>query len=263
MRRLPLIEIFIVVLPAIFLVVGWRIYGGLHPVAGLGHAQKAPSQLYARLTIRYTKPPIFEEEYRMQDIEGISTFEYRVRCYNCKEITVKAPPGEIYDVSFFFGGLDQDGIWQMVNLPPLPTADAYYTVYVKQLADFKQGERTVTFTDPEYWAARTPHRQFRLDLSKQNAGDLLQMQSQVTGDPRYEKIVDDFRAFRSRRVSQERCGRAGARAYERCAQPTRIAVTLQAGIAGGLRGGICRGVTLSRSTSSSKARAASSSARRW
>ncbi|MGA8534528.1 MAG: hypothetical protein WB615_10510 [Candidatus Tumulicola sp.] len=188
-------EIFIVVLTAIFLVIGWKVYGGLHPVAGLGHAQKAPSQLYARMSIRYTKPPLFEEEYRMQDIEGISTFEYRVRSYNCKEISVKAPPGKVHDVSFFFGGLDQDGIWQMVNLPPLADTDAHYTVYVKQLADFKQGERTVTFTDPKYWAARSPHRQFRLDLSNQKASDLLRMQSQVTGDPRYEKIVEDFRTF--------------------------------------------------------------------
>jgi hypothetical protein len=220
MRRLPPMEIFIVVVTAIFLVVGWKVYGGLHPVAGLGHAQKAPSQLYARMSIRYAKPPIFEEEYRMQDVEGISTFEYRVRSYNCKEITVKAPPGKIYDVSFFFGGLDQDGIWQMVNLPPLEGADAYYTVYVKQLADFKQGDRTVTFTDPRYWAAHSSHRQFRIDLSKQNANDLLHMQSQVTGDARYQQVVDDFRTFgpdefrKNVAVARTRAGTS------KCAQPT-------------------------------------------
>jgi hypothetical protein len=196
MRRLPPLELFIVVLTAIFLVVGWKVYGGLHPVSGLGHAQKAPSQLYARLTIRYTKPPIYEEAYRMQDVEGISTFEYRIRSYNCKEITIKAPPGKIYDVSFFFGGLDQDGIWQMVNLRPRPNPDAYYTVYVKQLADFKQGERTVTFTNPKYWATHAPGQQFQLDLSKQGPKDLLYMQSQKV-DPRYQQVVDDFRAFGS------------------------------------------------------------------
>lgn len=195
MRRISGMEVFIVALTALFLYLGWRVYGGLHPVAGLGHAQKAPSQLYARLTIRYPNPPIYEEEYRMQDVEGISTFEYRIRSFACKEIIVKAPPGKIYDVSFFFGGLDQDGIWQMVNLPPLKDADAHYAVYVKQLADFKQGERTVTFTDPAYWAARGHRSVFHLDLSKQNAGDLLRMQSEVTGDPRYQKVVDDFRDF--------------------------------------------------------------------
>jgi hypothetical protein len=196
MRRLPPVEIFIVVLTAIFLVVGWKIYGAgeMGRFGGVTKAQKAPSQLHAWLTIRYTKPPIFEEEYRMQDIEGISKFEYRIRSYYCKEITIKAPPGKVYDVSFFFGGLDEDGIWQMVNLPPLPNAYAFYTVFVKQLADFKQGERTVTFTNPEFWATHPPHRQFHLDLSKQGPNDLLHLQSQAA-DPRYQKIVEDFREF--------------------------------------------------------------------
>jgi len=194
MRRLPPVEIFIVVLSAIFLFVGWRVYGGLHPVAGLNHAQRAPSQLYARLTIRYPKPPIYEEQYDMQDVEGVSKFQYRIRSFSCRQITIKSPPGKIYDVSFFFGGLDQDGIWQMVDLPPRPQPDAYYSVYVKQLADFKQGERTVTFTNPEYWATHSPQQRFSLDLSKPHASDLVRMQS-VSPDTRYEKVVDDFRTF--------------------------------------------------------------------
>ena len=194
MRRLPPVEIFIVVVTAIFLVVGWRVYGGLHPVAGLNHAQRAPSRLYARLTIRYPKPPIYEEEYDMQDVEGVSTFQYRIRSFSCRQITIKAPEGKIYDVSFFFGGLDQDGIWQMVDLPPRPHPDAYYSVYVKQLADFKQGERTVTFTDPEYWATHPPQHRFSLDLSKPHATDVLHMQT-VAPDTRYRKVVEDFRGF--------------------------------------------------------------------
>jgi hypothetical protein len=220
MRRLPPMEVFIVVLTAIFLLIGWRVYGGLHPVAGLGHAQRAPSQLYARMTIRYTKPPIFEEEYRMQDIEGVSAFAYRVRSYNCRQITVKAPPGKMYDVSFFFGGLDQDGIWQMMNLPPLANTDAYYTVYVKQLADFRQGERTVTFTNPQYWATRAPRQQFRLDLSKQNASDLLHMQSQAGGDPRYAKIVDDFRTFGPDEFRKNVAAAMVRARTSQCAQPS-------------------------------------------
>jgi hypothetical protein len=220
MRRPSGTEIFIVALTAVFLFVGWRVYGGPHPVAGLSHAQRAPSQLYARLTIRYPKPPIYEEEYRMQDIEGISTYDYRVRSYNCKEITVKAPTGKIYDVSFFFGGLDQDGIWQMVDLPPLKGADAYYAVYVKQLADFKQGERTVTFTDPAYWKQRGHRSQFHLDLSKQNAGDLLRMQSQVTGDPRYQQVVDDFRTFGPDEFRQNVAAALARARTSRCAVPS-------------------------------------------
>lgn len=213
-------EIFIVALTIVFLLIGWRVYGGLHPVSGVGHAQHAPSSLYARLTIRYSKPPIYEEEYDMQDVEGVSRFSYRVRSYNCKEIVVKAPAGKMYDVSFFFGGLDQDGIWQMLDLPPLKDADALYAVYVKQLADFKQGERTVTFTDPKYWATRGNRSQFRIDLSKPNPSGVLRMESQVTGDARYQKVVEDFRNFGPPEFRQN-VALAQARARtSRCAPPS-------------------------------------------
>jgi hypothetical protein len=194
MRRFSPIELFIVGLTVVFLIVGWRLYGGLHPVSGIGHAQNAPSRLYARLTIRYEHPPVFEEQYYMQDIDGTSTFNYQIRGYNCRLITIKAPEGRIYDVSFFFGGLDEDGIWQMTNQPPLPHSNATYTVYVHQVADFKQGSRTVTFTDPDYWAGHSTRREVHLDLSKGDADNLLRLQTQ-TRDPRYEKIVQDFREF--------------------------------------------------------------------
>ncbi|MBV8654905.1 MAG: hypothetical protein JO160_02600, partial [Candidatus Eremiobacteraeota bacterium] len=61
-------------------------------------------------------------------------------------------------------------------------------------ADYKQGERTVTFTDPHYWAV-TAGRQYSIDLSKQSPNDLLKMQSTAVADPRYEQIVRDFREF--------------------------------------------------------------------
>lgn len=196
MRRLLQIEVLIAIFAAIMLIIGWRIYGpGEAGRFGPAiRAQKAPSALYARLTIRYPKPPIYEEEYSMQDVEGVSSFLYRIRSYYCKEITIKAPPARIHDVSFFFGRLDQDGIWQLVNQPPRPNPDAYYTVYVKQLADYQQGDRTVTFTNPKYWAT-TAGRQYSIDLSKKSPADLLHMQSTQLADPRYEQIVRDFRNF--------------------------------------------------------------------
>jgi hypothetical protein len=195
MRRFP-IGILIVVISIVMLALGWRIYG-TGEMGRFGpaiHAQKAPSELYARLLIRYTKPPIYEEEYRMSDVEGVSTFRYRVRGYNGREISVTAPAARVYDVSFFFGRLGQDGIWQLVNKPALPDANAHYTVYVKQLADYQQGERTVTFTDPEYWATKAG-RQFEIDLSKGIPKNLLRIQSSQTADPRYAQIVADFRNF--------------------------------------------------------------------
>ena len=195
MRRFP-IEIFIVVLAAVMLIVGWRIYG-TGEMGRFGpaiHAQHAPSELYARLLIRYAKPPIFEEEYDTSDVEGVSTFRYRVRGTAGHQITVKAPAARVYDVSFFFGRLDQDGVWQLVDKPPLPNADAHYTVYVKQLADYQQGERTVTFTNPEYWASQAG-RQYEIDLSKGVPKDFVHVQSEQASAPHYQQIVTDFREF--------------------------------------------------------------------
>jgi hypothetical protein len=116
MRRFP-IEILIVVIAAVMLVLGWRIYGAgeMGRFGPAIHAQRAPSQLYARMLVRYAKPPMYEEEYRMSDIEGVSTFVYRIRGSKGHEIRVKAPPARVYDVSFFFGKLDQDGIWQLTR----------------------------------------------------------------------------------------------------------------------------------------------------
>lgn len=195
MRRFP-IELFIIVVAAVMLFLGWRIYGAgeMGRFGPAIHAQKAPSELYARLTIRYAKPPIYEEEYRMSDVEGVSTFIYRIRGNRGHEITVTAPAARVYDVSFFFGRLVQDGIWQLVDKPPLSDADARYTVYVKQLADYQHGQRTVTFTDPQYWATKAG-RQFEIDLSKGVPKDLLRIQSSQVADPRYEQIVIDFRNF--------------------------------------------------------------------
>jgi hypothetical protein len=195
MRRFP-IEIFIVVLAVVMLLIGWRIYG-TGEMGRFGpaiHAQRAPSQLYARLTIRYPKGPIYEEEYNMSDIEGVSTFRYRIRGVNGHQITVNAPPARVYDVSFFFGKLDQDGIWQLVSKPPLPNPDAFYTVYVKQLADYRKGERTVTFTNPDRWATKG-RQQYEIDLSKGIPKDFVHIQSEQAGDRQYQVIVNDFRAF--------------------------------------------------------------------
>ncbi|HEY6450501.1 MAG TPA: hypothetical protein VIX60_07470 [Candidatus Cybelea sp.] len=195
MRRFP-IELFIIVVAAVMLVLGWRIYGAgeMGRFGPVIHAQKAPSELYARMSVRYAKPPIYEEEYRMSDVEGVSSFVYQIRGSRGHEITVTAPAARVYDVSFFFGRLVQDGVWQLVDKPPLPDADARYTIYVKQLADYQHGQRTVTFTNPQYWASKAG-RQFEIDLSKGVPKDLLRIQSNQVADPHYEQIVIDFRNF--------------------------------------------------------------------
>lgn len=195
MRRFP-IEILIIVLCVVMLALGWRIYG-TGEMGRFGpaiHAQHAPSELYARMLVRYAKPPIYEEEYRMSDVEGVSKFDYRIRGVNGHEITVTAPAARVYDVSFFYGRLVQDGIWQLQNKPPRPDANEHYTIYVKQLADYKEGQRTVTFTNPEYWAKRAG-QQFEIDLSKGVPKNLVFIAGQQAGDKRYQQIVTDFLNF--------------------------------------------------------------------
>ena len=195
MRRFP-IELVIVALAAVMLILGWRIYGAgeMGRFGPAIHAQKAPSGLYASLVIRYAKAPIYQEEYRMSDVEGISTFHYDIRGFDGRAIAVNAPAARVYDVSFFFGRLEQDGIWQLVDKPALPNANAQYTVYVKEIVDYRHGERTVRFTDPHYWATKTG-REYSIDLSKGVPHDLVHIASSDVADPRYEQILTDFRNF--------------------------------------------------------------------
>ncbi len=195
MRR-QAIPIFILVMTLLFVAIVYaKFFTGetqkLHQVERMA---KSPSRIYARMLIRYDKPPIYEEEWRMQDIEGVSTYEYLIRSYDGKQITITAPPHQVYDVSFFWGKLDQDGVWQIVNQPPRGDTSATYTVYAKQVVDYKQGERTVTFTDPHYWAV-TAGRQYTIDLSKSAPKDLLKMQSTQLANPHYQMVVDDFLNF--------------------------------------------------------------------
>ncbi len=195
-RRFPFVEVGIIALAIIGVI---AIFVVNYPyekqrAADVAKKQACPSQIYARLLIRYDKPPIYEEEYRMQDIEGTSSFDYRIRSYDGKQVTISAPQRIVYDVSFFYGRIDQEGVWQLTDQPPRGNTDVHYTIYVKQLVECKQGERTITFTDPHFWAT-TAGRQYSLDLSKQSPKDLLKMNSMALADPRYEQIVNEFRTF--------------------------------------------------------------------
>lgn len=195
MRRFP-VTLAIFVFSVFMAVTGFFVYRNTEIARIVSHAKmpKAKSEIYAHMIVRYDKPPVYEEEYRMQDVEGVSTFQYRIRSYNGKQVTLTAPPAVVVYVSYFYGKLDQDGVWQIVNQPDRGDTSKRYTVYVKQLADNKQGERTITFTDPKYWAT-TAGRQFNIDLSKTSPKDLLKMQSTQLADKRYLAVVNDFLNF--------------------------------------------------------------------
>jgi hypothetical protein len=88
-----------------------------------------------------------------------------------------------------------DGIWDLTNRRG--SAGPVYTLYIKQFADNKQGERTIVFTDPHYWAV-TAGRQFHIHLDpKKPTPNLLTLNSTSLADPRYEQIVREFQTFGS------------------------------------------------------------------
>ncbi len=196
-RRTTIVPLAIFIFVAAMIVIGIRLYASHPEFTSLSAVEKIknqPSALHASLLIRYEHPPIYEEAYTTQDIDGVSTFQYRIRSYAGKQVTITAPPHATTDVSYFFGKLVQDGVWDLMNKPPAGNTDVHYTVYIKQTADFKTGDRTITFTDPHYWAT-TAGRQYTIDLRKDNPNDLIKMQSTQLADPHYQQIVDDFRAF--------------------------------------------------------------------
>ncbi|HEY9085610.1 MAG TPA: hypothetical protein VIN40_06710 [Candidatus Tyrphobacter sp.] len=199
-RRFPL-GLAIFIFAVIALTVSWHYFGprelGPKERGKVIAVRNAPSDLYASLTVRYEHPPIYREFYEMRDRNGISSFAYVVQSYTGKQITVKAPPQAIYDVSFFFGELVNDGVWEIPNRPPRGNTSVRYTITVRQTEDYQSGSRSTTFTDPHYWAT-SAGREYHIRLSPTGPEpNLLQLQGTRLRDPRYQQIVDDFHAFGS------------------------------------------------------------------
>ncbi len=196
MRRSTVVPWSIFIFAVVMTLIGVRIYWNPEESreSQVERILNQPSAIHVRLLISYDKPPIYQEEYRMQDIDGKSSFEYRIQSFSGHQITVTAPPHTTTDVSFFFGKLVHDGVWDLVDKPPRGNTGVHYTISIRQAADFKEGGRTIVFTDPHYWAT-TAGRQYAIDLRKTNPNDLLKLNSTELADPRYEQIVNDFLAF--------------------------------------------------------------------
>lgn len=179
-------------------IVGIFLYRGFEfgRVQQVENIRSRTSALYAQLTITYDKPPIGEEHYWTEDYNGSSTYRYRVTPFNGgHSYTIYSLPRQSYDVSFFFGKLVQDQVWSLTNRHARGNTSIHYTVYVKQIADGQQGDRTITFTDPKWIASKAAGRQFQIDLRKTNPNDALKLQSTSLADTRYLEVVNDFRAF--------------------------------------------------------------------
>jgi|SRR5579884_27680 len=197
MRRGSWFGTAIFIFAVLFIVLGtifipWPDFQHKREVARI--AQSA-SVLDLSLTIKYAKPPIYLEEYRMYNDNGTSSAQYKVQGYSGKVVTITLPPDRTYAVTFFFEQVVQDGIWQLTNKPPAGNTNATYTLHIHQVADREHGSRTITFTDPHYWAVQAG-RQYHIVLSQSSpVPDLTKLQSTSLADPRFEKIVEAFRAF--------------------------------------------------------------------
>lgn len=155
------------------------------------------SVLDLSLTMKYDKPPIYLEQYTMRNDNGISSAQYRIQGYSGKVVTITLPPDKTYTVTFFFEQVVQDGIWQLVNKPDAGDTGIHYTLHIHQVAGTRQGSRTITFTDPHYWAVQAG-REYHIQLSPNSpTPDLTKLQSTTLADPRFEKIVQEFRTFGS------------------------------------------------------------------
>lgn len=197
MRRDNWFGTAIFIFAVVFIVCGlifirWPDFQHKQELANVLHSK---SVLDLSLTMKYDKPPIYLEQYTMHNDNGISTAQYKVQGYSGKVVTITLPPDKTYSVTFLFEQVVQDGIWQLMNKPDIGKTNPHYTLHIHQVADNKQGSRTVTFTDPHYWAV-TAGRQYRIELSQAGpTPDLTKLNSTSLADKRYQEIVKAIRDF--------------------------------------------------------------------
>jgi hypothetical protein len=163
--------------------------------------QQSRSEILMRLQITDLGGPLVQEIYELKDIDGVSSARYSATNFAGTTVHVAAPARRTKeygsDVAYVFGQAVQDGIWELTDKPPRGNTAKQYTVYVSQLVTGQHGDRTITFTDPHYWATTGGH-QYHIKLERNKpVPDLLQMKSTQIVDPRYQKVVDDITSFGS------------------------------------------------------------------
>ncbi len=157
------------------------------------------SELRAGLEVRYDVGPIAEEAWRLADIDGVSHADYRILGRSGTQITIGERPratlAQDANVAFLFQQLVLDGVWDLTSKPPRGDLRTHYAVDVAQVDGAAHGSRRVAFTDPRYWATTGGH-QYHITLSRDKpVPNLLQLSSTTLVEPRYEKVIADFRAF--------------------------------------------------------------------
>ncbi len=157
------------------------------------------SELRVSMTVRHDKGPIAVEDYEMSDVDGLSKSRYRALGRTGLQITIDERPRVTIDegpnVAFLFQQAVLDGIWELQSRPPRGDTSTHYTIEVYQLTGEQHGSHRFEFTDPHYWATTGGH-QFHITLDKNKPlPNLLTLSSTTLVEPRYEKLVADFREF--------------------------------------------------------------------
>jgi hypothetical protein len=198
-RRRSFTTVFILVISTVGLISGWLLFGRseTNRYQQAQQVLRAPSAIRLSLAVTHDTGPIVREEYSMADLDGISSATYRAVGRDGVAIRVQSLARQTYDVSFFFEKAVQDGIWELRSTPPRGDTSTHYTMTVYQLVDNQHGSHTISFTDPHYWAT-TGGRQFHITLDPSKpVPDLVQLKSTSLVEPRYQRLVDDFRTFGS------------------------------------------------------------------
>lgn len=197
--RRSIIPIFIGAASVLCLILSWRIFGhdAIERYQRVRLLEKQLSEIRLSMTVRYSRGAIAEEEYRMADLNGLSSVSYRAEGRSGTVVRIEGLPYASYDVSSFFGQAVQDGVWELRDAPPRGDTSVRYGITVAQTVDGRQGTHTMRFTDPRYWAT-TAGRHYRIRLEKDKPiPDLLFLRSDSIAQPRYQRLVDDFRMFGS------------------------------------------------------------------
>ncbi|MFN2460740.1 MAG: hypothetical protein ABR591_08650 [Candidatus Velthaea sp.] len=200
MRRFPTTAL-ILVLTVAGIIGGWRLFAQNEAARFHAVERVRTSRSYIKLVMQAAYPagPIARETYTLVDDDGKSSALYAA---TDRKGTVATFDETIrgYDVAFAFDKLVQDGIWQINSKHRRALDEAAYTVSIEQIAQAQRGTRTVSFTNPEYWATAAG-RQYHIHLDPKkptpSQADLLRLDSTSSADARYLRIVEDFRSFGS------------------------------------------------------------------
>jgi len=127
------------------------------------------SEIKLGMSVQYDTGPLAEEDYTMNDIDGVSSSSYRGVARSGTRITIAERPRATLEdgpnVAYFFGQVVQDGIWELGSRPTRGDARTHYRIAIYQLTDTQHGSHHFVFTDPHYWATTGGH-QFHLKLAR-------------------------------------------------------------------------------------------------